>query len=175
MTKRKHFKGLVRRRAAQTGESYATALRTIRRDGLEERMPTTPAATEEVIASCSFCGKSNTEVKTLVAGPGVFICNECVDLSVTIVAATADVSPEERARLRAEVLDRPVSDILGMLPGLARSAAAAEAELARWVGRLRHKGMDWQEIAEALGTTADDAQQRYGPARPWAQSPRDVT
>ncbi len=30
--------------------------------------------------SCSFCGKGNLEVRKLVAGPGVFICNECVDL-----------------------------------------------------------------------------------------------
>lgn len=30
--------------------------------------------------SCSFCGKSQEEVKKLVAGPGVYICDECVDL-----------------------------------------------------------------------------------------------
>ncbi|QRN86096.1 ATP-dependent Clp protease ATP-binding subunit ClpX [Clostridia bacterium] len=29
---------------------------------------------------CSFCGKSQAEVKHLVAGPGVFICNECIEL-----------------------------------------------------------------------------------------------
>ncbi len=29
---------------------------------------------------CSFCGKSEKEVKRLIAGPGVFICDECVDL-----------------------------------------------------------------------------------------------
>jgi hypothetical protein len=29
---------------------------------------------------CSFCGKAATAVKKLVAGPNVFICNECVDL-----------------------------------------------------------------------------------------------
>ncbi len=30
--------------------------------------------------TCSFCGKSETEVMRLIAGPGVFICNECIDL-----------------------------------------------------------------------------------------------
>ena len=34
---------------------------------------------------CSFCGKSQHEVKKLVAGPTVFICDECVDLCVDII------------------------------------------------------------------------------------------
>ncbi|MFL1695208.1 ATP-dependent Clp protease ATP-binding subunit ClpX [Weissella kandleri] len=36
-------------------------------------------------AYCSFCGKSASEVKKLVAGPGVFICNECVELAQQII------------------------------------------------------------------------------------------
>jgi hypothetical protein len=32
--------------------------------------------------SCSFCGKTQAEVAKLIAGPAVFICNECVDLCV---------------------------------------------------------------------------------------------
>ncbi|EKU94251.1 ATP-dependent Clp protease ATP-binding subunit ClpX [Alloiococcus otitis] len=39
--------------------------------------------TEDI--SCSFCGKSQDEVKRIVAGPGVFICNECVDLCQEIM------------------------------------------------------------------------------------------
>ena len=34
---------------------------------------------------CSFCGKSQHEVQKLVAGPTVFICNECIDLCSDIV------------------------------------------------------------------------------------------
>jgi len=34
---------------------------------------------------CSFCGKRNDEVKVIVAGPNVFICDECVELCVDIV------------------------------------------------------------------------------------------
>ena len=30
--------------------------------------------------SCSFCGKSQSAVKKIVAGPGVFICDECVEV-----------------------------------------------------------------------------------------------
>lgn len=35
--------------------------------------------------SCSFCGKSQEQVKKIVAGPGVYICNECVDLCQEIM------------------------------------------------------------------------------------------
>ena len=34
---------------------------------------------------CSFCGKSQDEVKKLIAGPSVYICNECVDLCNDII------------------------------------------------------------------------------------------
>ena len=34
---------------------------------------------------CSFCGKSQHEVKKLIAGPTVFICDGCVDLCVEII------------------------------------------------------------------------------------------
>jgi len=34
---------------------------------------------------CSFCGKAQGEVKRLIAGPGVYICNECVDLCMDIL------------------------------------------------------------------------------------------
>lgn len=35
---------------------------------------------------CSFCGKSQNEVKKLIAGRGVYICNECIDVCINIVA-----------------------------------------------------------------------------------------
>ena len=34
---------------------------------------------------CSFCGKTNYEVLRLIAGPTVFICNECVQICVDIL------------------------------------------------------------------------------------------
>jgi ATP-dependent Clp protease ATP-binding subunit ClpX len=35
--------------------------------------------------ACSFCGKSQTAVKKIIAGPNVFICNECIDLCNEII------------------------------------------------------------------------------------------
>ena len=42
-------------------------------------------ATSEKTLHCSFCGKSQHEVKKLIAGPSVFICDECIDLCNDIV------------------------------------------------------------------------------------------
>ena len=37
---------------------------------------------------CSFCGKQRSEVRKLIAGPNVYICNECVELCREIVQLT---------------------------------------------------------------------------------------
>ena len=34
---------------------------------------------------CSFCGKTDFEVEVLIAGPAVYICNECVELCVDVL------------------------------------------------------------------------------------------
>ena len=34
---------------------------------------------------CSFCGKKQNQVQRIIAGPGVYICNECVDLCQSIL------------------------------------------------------------------------------------------
>ena len=48
------------------------------------------------LLKCSFCGKSQKQVKKLIAGPGVYICDECIDLCNEIIeeelAETTDVS-----------------------------------------------------------------------------------
>ena len=36
--------------------------------------------------ACSFCGKSQREVKKLIAGPTVYICDECIELCNDIIA-----------------------------------------------------------------------------------------
>ena len=48
--------------------------------------------------SCSFCGKSQDDVKKLIAGPSVYICNECVDLCNDIIeeeVKSEEVNPFE--------------------------------------------------------------------------------
>jgi len=51
--------------------------------------------------SCSFCGKSQKEVKKLIAGPTVYICDECIELCNDIIAEEygQDESGQEPARI----------------------------------------------------------------------------
>jgi ATP-dependent Clp protease ATP-binding subunit ClpX len=46
---------------------------------------------------CSFCGKLETQVRRLVAGPGVYICDECVDLCSEIVSETPEAKTDAAA------------------------------------------------------------------------------
>lgn len=46
------------------------------------------------LTMCSFCGKSHSEVKKLIAGPGVYICNECIDVCSTILRKELIGEPE---------------------------------------------------------------------------------
>ncbi len=41
--------------------------------------------TQDEVLRCSFCGKSQNEVKKLIAGPSVYICNECIDICNEII------------------------------------------------------------------------------------------
>ncbi|HHF7348013.1 TPA: ATP-dependent Clp protease ATP-binding subunit ClpX [Legionella feeleii] len=49
----------------------------------------------EKVLYCSFCGKSQHEVKKLIAGPSVFVCDECVELCNDIIREETQDIPEE--------------------------------------------------------------------------------
>ena len=60
------------------------------------------------LLKCSFCGKSQKQVKKLIAGPGVYICDECIDLCNEIIeeelAETSEVSFDDVPK-PAEIFD----------------------------------------------------------------------
>ena len=60
---------------------------------------------------CSFCGKSQHEVRKLIAGPSVFICDECVDLCNDIIREEVQ---EAQAESSATKLPAP-KEISGIL------------------------------------------------------------
>ena len=55
------------------------------------------------LLKCSFCGKSQKQVKKLIAGPGVYICDECIDLCNEII----EEELSESAELKLEELPKP--------------------------------------------------------------------
>ena len=52
---------------------------------------------------CSFCGKSHAEVKKLIEGPGVYICDNCI----TICKAVLDKETQAESRKNAAKLKMP--------------------------------------------------------------------
>ena len=60
------------------------------------------STSSEKLLYCSFCGKSQHEVKKLIAGPSVFICDECIDLCNDIIRDEASI---------AELGKEPKSDL----------------------------------------------------------------
>jgi ATP-dependent Clp protease ATP-binding subunit ClpX len=60
-------------------------------------MSDTTTSTEKPLY-CSFCGKSQHEVKKLIAGPSVFICDECIDLCTDIITEEISKLPESDLR-----------------------------------------------------------------------------
>ena len=69
---------------------------------------------------CSFCQKSESEVQKLVAGPAVFICDECVTIAARIMAE-ADAGPAASSNWR-RLLDRGRS-AFGLAPRRLRQSA----------------------------------------------------
>jgi ATP-dependent Clp protease ATP-binding subunit ClpX len=47
------------------------------------------------LLKCSFCGKMQKQVRKLIAGPGVFICDECIALCVEIVEEELGQTPKQ--------------------------------------------------------------------------------
>src|SRR6476646_11411207 len=52
------------------------------------------------LLKCSFCGKSQKQVRKLIAGPGVYICDECIELCNEIIEEELYKNVDENLRLR---------------------------------------------------------------------------
>ncbi|MGL5829553.1 MAG: ATP-dependent Clp protease ATP-binding subunit ClpX [Angustibacter sp.] len=77
------------------------------------------------LLKCSFCGKSQKQVKKLIAGPGVYICDECIDLCNEII----EEELAETTELGLEQLPKP-REIFGFLEQYVVGQDAAKRALA---------------------------------------------
>jgi len=99
-------------------------------------------ASGEKVLYCSFCGKSQHEVKKLIAGPSVFICDECIELCNDIIR---DEVPAEGPAAKSAKSDLPVpSEIKGSLDQYVIGQDVAKRTLSVAVynhyKRLKHMG-----------------------------------
>ncbi|MGD9831970.1 MAG: ATP-dependent Clp protease ATP-binding subunit ClpX [Piscinibacter sp.] len=102
----------------------------------------------EKVLYCSFCGKSQHEVKKLIAGPSVFICDECIELCNDIIR---DEVPAEGAETRAAKSDLPIpTEIKAILDQYVIGQDAAKRTLAVAVynhyKRLKHMSRSKDEV-----------------------------
>jgi ATP-dependent Clp protease ATP-binding subunit ClpX len=66
----------------------------------------------EKLLYCSFCGKSQHEVRKLIAGPSVFICDECIDLCNDIIREEAQADPAAKSSKGELPTPQEICDIL---------------------------------------------------------------
>jgi hypothetical protein len=108
--------------------------------------PGAPGPQRQSKLSCSFCGKSQDEVRKLIAGPQVYICDECVETCNDVLekdfeppAAVADQAPGQPATFNLSVacalchLPTPTGEVLpiaerGFLCMVCLEAVRAAAE-----------------------------------------------
>jgi len=105
-------------------------------------------SSSEKVLYCSFCGKSQHEVKKLIAGPSVFICDECIELCNDIIR---DEVPVEAGDTRATKSDLPIpSEIKASLDQYVIGQEVAKRTLSVAVynhyKRLKHMSRTKDEI-----------------------------
>jgi ATP-dependent Clp protease ATP-binding subunit ClpX len=117
------------------------------------------AKAEQQALYCSFCGKSQFEVKKLIAGPAVFICDACVALCDKIIAETSDPGP---APAKLEWPDNlPSDNLLGLLKAQEKTYEEVAARLQKSIDILRKREVSWQQIGDALGISRQAAWERF--------------
>ncbi|MDI1258148.1 ATP-dependent Clp protease ATP-binding subunit ClpX [Aquabacterium sp.] len=100
-------------------------------------------SSSEKILYCSFCGKSQHEVKKLIAGPSVFICDECIDLCNDIIRDEVAAESDQTSRPAKSDLPTP-GEIKAQLDQYVIGQDTAKRTLSVAVynhyKRLRHMG-----------------------------------
>lgn len=114
----------------------------------------------EMAIRCSFCQLPAPEVDKLIAGPGIYICDQCVNRCNEILAQESQPSDRDAAQIPSwnSMTD---ADLLGKLPRIASVAAQVEGGLQRWVSEARRRGSSWADIGEALGMSRQSAWERF--------------
>lgn len=106
---------------------------------------------------CSFCGKAAADVRKIISGPGIYICDGCVSACVAILEAdggASDVTVPEWSVMSDD-------ELLAHLPRIAATASQVETGLRERVAELRGRGVTWARIGAALGMSRQSAWERF--------------
>ena len=101
----------------------------------------------EKLLYCSFCGKSQHEVKKLIAGPSVFICDECIELCNDIVRD--EISADQGGKLAKSDLPTPkeISALLDQyVIGQEQAKRILSVAVYNHYKRLRHQGKAGDDV-----------------------------
>ena len=123
-------------------------------DGMTNTRSAVPDAARSETVSCSFCHKDKDAVAKLIAGPGVYICNECVNLCDLIIA-------EEQVREFGSWNDRPDDELLASLARVQAVVSQVDSAVHDRVAILRARGINWTRIGQALGVSKQAAWERF--------------
>jgi len=108
----------------------------------------------DTVMRCSFCGKDKSDVDRLIAGPGVFICNECVGLCEQLLSGQPMPS--------FPPLDGKTDDeLLADMARLYSTRGQVETAVQDRVLRLRSRSVTWARIGEALGISRQSVWERF--------------
>jgi len=115
-------------------------------------------AQAEDAVSCTFCLKPTGEIETMVAGPGVFICNECVGLCVELIESKPATPPAKMRSWKQQLSD---DELLATLPRVASASRQVERQLNDSLLEDRARGITWTRIGATLGMTRQSAWERF--------------
>lgn len=102
---------------------------------------------------CSFCSRSEREVRKLIAGPKVHICDACIGVCNRILETTPKGSGDWST----------LSDdqLLAALQPAEASLDAVRTVLQAQIDALRKRGITWAQIGDALGVSRQAAWERF--------------
>ncbi len=149
---------MIRASRHQAAIFVRVALTPATRQGYLDDMTTSrtpaPGASRLGTLYCSFCRKDKGTVSKLIAGPGVYICNECVGLCELILA-------EEKTPEFGAWNELPDDELLAGLGRIQAVVSQVDAAVYDYVDTLRARGISWTRIGEALGVSKQAAWERF--------------
>jgi ribosome-binding protein aMBF1 (putative translation factor) len=111
---------------------------------------------------CSFCGKAQTEVKTLVAGPGVFVCDECVELCRQVIQKRKRKPATREVANSLLPENAPTETLLKTLAGYNGAFERIDAGMQDIADILRERDVSWATMGQALAVSRQAAWKRFG-------------